>query len=392
MRPRSSPRGLSLVELLVASTVSILAIGMATMGLLSQNKALQVMDMTRGANEQTRDALIPLEESLRTAGWGIDPRYALDFSYNCPLAPAKCRDSRTDPDQLAFVSRNPFYRWLAQGEGTCTTAGGCFSGNAWPIQSVDTAASPKTVTTILGSGQKLEKGRVMLATCSGGQNAVMFTLGTAYTGAGVAVTLTPVSPNLPPYNDYNSLQPCHGQTGAALYMVDRNRFFVSVQGGVPWLMLDTGVDLNGDGALPPNDTADLLPVSKNVEDFQVAYVLNSSTGFIAPDSNTDWIVGNDKTPSTAEEPDPTAAAPLYTTSATDPSRFSMNPANVRSIRLTLTIRSDRTDSGQRPGWTGDTLTAAENRTGTISGGRYHRSFAKAQVTLRNMDTKGPFTF
>ena len=383
---------MTLVELLVGATVAILAISMAMVATISQTRALQQSDTTRMSSENSRDATLILEEGLRTLGWGIDPRYAIDMQSNCPASPAICRDSATASDELAFVARNPYYRWLGYGEGGCAVTGGCFSGNAWAITAVNIAGAPKTVTAALGVGQILEKGRVMVAVCQGGQNAVMLTMSQQYTGTGAAMVLTPAAANLAPYNDYNSLQACHGQPGSGLFMVDRARYFVSTQGGFPWLMLDPGIDLNNNGTLPPTDTADLLPIAKGVEDMQVAYVLNSATGFTAPDSNHDWIIGNDKGAGTAEAPVYTASAPLYTTSQTDPSRFTMNPANVRSIRLTLTMRADRTDSGQPPAWTGDTLTAAENRAGTITGGRFHRYVVKSQVTLRNLTAAGPFVF
>ena len=46
----------------------------------------------------------------------------------------------------------------------------------------------------------------------------------------------------------------------------------------------------------------------------------------------------------------------------------------------------------RVGWTGDVVAAQENRTGNLSGGRYRRYLAKTQLTLRNLDVKGSFTF
>src|SRR5262249_11969881 len=100
---------------------------------------------------------------------------------------------------------------------------------------------------------------------------------------------------------------------------------------------------------------------------QIAYELRpSTTGIAAPDNGSDWIVGN--TPGTLEEPDPTAVAPVQTTAEADPARFTLHPANIRAVRIQLTVRSLRQDVTQpapgvvppprappRPPWAGEPL-------------------------------------
>jgi type IV pilus assembly protein PilW len=372
--------------------IVIMAIGSASLAFLAQNKALQALDMTRGANAAARDAMLPIENSLRDLGWGIDPRFAIDLNYNCAAVP--CRDRTNAPDELVFVARNPYYRWEDDGEGTCVTAGGCFSGFSLPVNSVDLAASPRTVTVTLPSGAVLEKGRVILVTCAAGRNPIMLRLPLTYTGTGAAVELIPTDPSSAPYNDWANLRACHGQLGAGMFLVDRYRYYVdsTSYGGVPWLMLDSGLDLDADGTLPPADLDDLVPIAKNVEDLQVAYVLQPTTVFVAPDApagSGDWVLGNNS--GTAEEPDFSAAAPVDTTLASDSSRFTKHPANVRAIRVTMTIRSDRIDQTQPSSWTGDLVAGAENRTASLSGGSRRRYVSRTEIALRNM-ISSPFTF
>lgn len=378
-------RGFSLIELMVASAIAILVIATASMALLSQYQGMQTADFSRLANGSSRSAISNIETSLRRAGWGIDPRYALDFKYNCAGTP--CRDKTNGPDELAFVSRNPMYRWLDNGEGACATAGGCFTGNAWPpVLPPPTAGS---VTVAFPAGYTLHKGQVILVTCASGLNPVMFTLSAGVTGGQTTLSAAPDVAG-DPYNNPSGIVPgdCHEQAGAAVFLVDRFRYFIQTINGTPWLMLDTGLDLNDDGTLPPGDTADLIPVAKNVEDMQVAYVMNSSATM--PVVSTDWIVGDD--PGTQEEPAFSATQPLYSTPLDDPSRFLNLAGNVRAVRVSLIIRSDRTDKSHGTSWTGEQIPNAENRTAASPAGQWRRYTAETEITLHNLESRLPFIF
>ena len=166
---------------------------------------------------------------------------------------------------------------------------------------------------------------MVMAVCAGAQFPVMLTLAapvslpSASPAGSVVLNRFSADPTLGPYNATGSLQTCHGQTGAALFLIDRSRFFVQTLNGTPWLMLDTGRDLDGDGVLPPADQDDLLPVAKNVLDMQVAYALDPCPSVAAgPDADGDWMIGDTK--GTQEEPLMTTnpPAPVYGTASTDP--------------------------------------------------------------------------
>ena len=395
MAPPRPQRGFSLLEVLTASAVSLVAVTAASQALVGQYMALQSRDLSRTANGAAREATQFLDSTLRMTGFGVDPRWALDFSYRCANQP--CRDSASGPDELVVVSRDPRYRYLAQGEGTCADVGGCFSGNAWPIIAATTG--PASLTVTFQPGTSIETGRVVLALCAGGQWPVMLTLAAPVSlssespAGSVVLNQFSADPTLGPYNDAGSLRACHGQPGAGLFLVERSRFFVQTLNGTPWLMLDTGRDLDGDGILPPADQDDLIPVAKNVLDMQVAYALDACAGVAGgPDSNGDWIIGNGK--GTREEPllNTVPAAPIYGTASTDPSRCTLNPANVRALRVTLRLRSDRADHGKRDGWTGDQLANAENRVGTLNVPGYRLFTTQLDVTLRNMSSTASFVF
>jgi len=387
--------GFTLVEVLVSCTVSLVAVAAASQALVSQYGALQSRDLSRMANGSAREATQFLDSTLRMTGFGVDPRWAIDFSYRCASQP--CRDSVTGPDELVVMSRDPRYRYLAQGEGTCTDPAGCFSGNAWAVTAATT--SPPSLTVTFQPGTTLEAGRVVMAVCAGAQFPVMLTLAApvslprSSSASSVVLNRFSGDPTLGPYNATGSLQTCHGQPGAAMFLVDRARFFVQTLNGTPWLMLDTGRDLNGDGVLPPADQDDLVPVAKNVVDMQVAYALDPCAGVASgPDSDGDWLIGDTK--GQREEPllNTSPAAPVYGTASSDPSRCTLNAANVRALRVTLRLRSDKPDRGRAAGWTGDVLNAAENRTGTLSVPGYRLFTSQMDVTLRNMTSTASFIF
>jgi type IV pilus assembly protein PilW len=389
--------GFTLLELLVATGLAAAAVAIASMAMVTQNNAMYAVDQTRGANGAGREAILQIEESLRRLGWGIDPRYAIDFKYgNCATQPQPCRDSTSASDELVFVARNPNYRWLNNGDPGCSLAGGCFFGRAWPVTSVTTGGSPSTLTITPQATNTTTvttmPGQVVLATCAGGQNPVMLTLSQSYTISGIsAVLLTPDSTNMVPYNDYASLAACHGQSGAALFLVDRFRYFIQTFGSSPWLMLDTGVDLNNDSTR--GNTPDLIPVAKNVEDMQVAYAIPPLPGgcVFGDLNNHNGVLGDDPSNSTAEEPTFSTVGPLYTTSSIDATRCNLWAGNVRSIRVVLRIRAGAPDRS-RPGWAGDSIPYPENRSGNVQVAGYRQYTAETSINLRNLDSKTPFIY
>jgi type IV pilus assembly protein PilW len=387
-----SARGFTLLEVMVGAAISLLVIGLVMLTFLGQQRAFQAVDLTRVAGRTERDALLEMEGSLRRAGWGIDPRYAFDFnSYACAATP--CRDSATGPDEMVFVARNPNYRWLDNGVGTCATAGGCYSGNAWGIQSA-TATSVTLITT--NAGDQFHKGRIVLGVCPNGASATMGTITTTVTTAAAvpAQTLQLQPSAADPYHANGfSGNGCFTQPGATLFLVDRFRYAVRAYNNVPWLVLDTGLDLNLDGVLDVND---FTPIADGVEDMQIAYALNVGTkfGFAAPDNNANWVVGD--TAGVVEEPNPAAAAPTYSSSTSAPERFNLHPANIRAVRVTLGLRSINQDPSQPGSWNGDHLLLSENRNvpanATAATDKLRRFHTATSVYARDMESRSNFIF
>lgn len=388
---RRAPRGVTLVELLVGSVVGLFAAALAVMVLLGHQRSLLGKDLRRALAANARDTMLVLETPLRRAGWGIDPRFAFDLrNYACATPP--CRDRTDGPDELVFVARNPYYQWVAQGVEACTTAGGCFTGNAWPIE----AATATTVRITARAGDLFPVGQVVLAACAGGSSVSMATVAQKASGPG-SVTLqlqAAVAGN--PYRENALTNGCFSSVGAGLFLVDRFRLAIRQEAGVSWLVLDRGLDLVGDDGRTSadGDLDELVPIAPDVEDLQIAYVFNPGAG-TGPDLNRNWIVADDASTTTREEPNPTLTAPTYATASTDASRQNLHPANLSAVRLSLSFASRRRDPSQPATWAGDPFLRAENRSSAsvpaVTGG-LRRTQLSTTVWLRNLESRSPFLF
>ena len=135
---------------------------------------------------------------------------------------------------------------------------------------------------------------------------------------------------------------CYLTGGAFLFLIDQYHYYVTTLNNEPWLVLDNGIVY--DTVTPANN---LIPVARGVEDMQVAYLLGPTAG-TAPDSNHDWVVGNNQTVVTAEEPDPTQAKPIN-----GAANGTMHPGNIRGVRVTMVVRSPIPDRSLGSSFLGD---------------------------------------
>jgi prepilin-type N-terminal cleavage/methylation domain-containing protein len=401
---RRAPRGFSLIELLVASAVVVIIIGGASLSLSAQVQNLKGVDQRREMSASARDATFQLESALRRAGWGVDPSLAIDVTVGC-TAGSPCRDSVEGPDSLAFVSRNPSYLWVPQGStlpgatAPCAEEGGCTTGNAWRIEAVTPASvgsGAGSVTVSLPEDYRLGAGRMLLALCPQARTPVVLTLQATTEGTGDPVALSTEAIQHR-YNAPQLLEACHGQPGALLFLVDRSRYYVARFDGMPWLMLDTGTDVNGDDVV---DTNDHVPVARGVDDMQVAYVLFQ--GVSAPDLDKDWIVGNTK--DKVEDLDQSLVPPALDAADSHSSRATLHPANVRAVRVSLTVRAPYTGRARGPGSTctdpldpedqplRENFRLAENRSTALEADCYERQTVATEVTLRNMLSRSYFIY
>lgn len=360
----SSARGMTLVELLVALAVTGIVLAAVFGVVQGQQTAYYEGHLQRAAQGSARSALTFLEQRVQLAGYGMDAPLAFDFdrypALPCPPLAAGCpRDSVNGNDELVFHARNPRY-WVPE------DAAGEPRGNAWRI--VGLAANSITVNA--RAGDSFVRGRVLQAVCRGGTRYAFMT---AAQGVPPAAADGPVTIQLlaavdtDPFRRQDSAQqvvdPCFASGEARLFLIDRFRFHVrpvpGPNGAQPYLVLDTGLDANGDGP----DEAEEVVIAEGIESFQVAYVMTSNA--LAPRGASPGVpIAFARGPlgltagagmTTLEFPglvDP-ALSPYRPTSwygyalgppAAD-QRLTDHQANVRAVRIAIVARGPEPDPG-----------------------------------------------
>jgi len=404
--PRSS--GVTLIELLVAVAISaVVLVGVLGVA-IAQQRAAYEGHRQRAAQNSARSALLTVEQALQVAGYGLDAPLTFDmgrYQGPCPTELNPCpRDSTENDDEIVFYSRNPRY-W------TPSVYTSDPAGNAWRLKAV----SNTSVTLYGRAGDGLRRGQVLQAVCKGGAKYAYFTVHETKPALGAAGDLTyaldAVVASDPMKRQDLAVDPCFTAAAgpARVFLVDRYRFHVRpvVSGGakIPFLMLDTGTDTDGDGNV---DEADEVFVAEGVELLQFAYVLTNSN--LQPRGLASAM------PLTAAEPAaasttgdgmttlvfPSAAAPSGTQTIYDvvswypysvgppaaPPRLTDHQANIRAIRMGMVVRSptagpDRADMSP--------LAPLYNMTklpSWLDASPFNRFHIEATVPLRNMAVRG----
>ncbi|HZH03196.1 MAG TPA: type II secretion system protein [Myxococcaceae bacterium] len=287
-RPRrlAGPFGFTLIELLVTLAIVGVVLSITTSALLGFQQLTNRSHLQRQATAVGRDATAFVEKSLRLAGYGIDPALAFDFNVYRGNG-ARClgvggvtsngclgtRDQTVGPDELVFYARNPEY-WGEQLNDEP-------EGRAWRVL----GATAGAVRIQSHGGERFPKGQVLQIVCPQAAAIAYVELAVSVDvpdpGAGAigpAVDLRVETPEMGnPYRQSAVVAgtPCLTDGLARAFFVDRFRYFVAERvlglgaAPTPFLMLDQGVDRNGDDAI---DDADLVAVAQDVVDLQVAYV------------------------------------------------------------------------------------------------------------------------
>jgi type IV pilus assembly protein PilW len=384
--------GFTLVEMLTGAAVSsiiLLAVGAMAIG---QSRAFEASVATKDAVSNGRSGLTFLETKLRNAGYGVDPRFTFDFG---TTGTSITRDYKDRPDELAFYSRDPEFARRAT------------LNNATLTLTENSVAQPLTAV--------LFRGQILQLLCASGTGAyVTVKTTTAATAGTIEIFDAAGTPAFP----REAIPACltSATTGSELFVVkvDRYRFFVAeieeTAGNLRrYLLLDRGLDLSGsrtyddtrlrleeetdnatDGTkFAPGSLSNFVPVASDIEDFQVAYVMNQPQAAwgvtpapAEPDlGNKNWILGDDSTAS-AEQPSAAATAPRFETAYRDANRFTKHPANVRAVRISLLARAPQSrGTGSRP--------ALENRSAGARDG-FYRNLMRSQVAPQNILTRSSF--
>jgi type IV pilus assembly protein PilW len=394
MTTQANSRGFTLIELLIAMLVGTIVVGAAVLLMVSQQRAFTSGADDRAMQEAGRLALEDMATNLRTAGYGIDPAMAFNFGNmaNVPMdrappgtavlvtgfacdTPVTCRDSATGSDELVFLSRDPAFNHLV--------------------------AAPPTTSEVQIQGPlhvPLHPGQILQLACFSG------TLDWAFVTVGVEVPVVTTSTPIPitladgsgtdfPRQNGWLTRPCFQNGVVAALKVDRYRYFIGTYdaagvpqawgtpGARPFLMLDQGLT-NIAGAI-------LTMVAPDVEDLQVSYLFPSPR---APAlSAVPAVIGTRLSNAAGGiELAPTAGVPGYATARSADSRLTNHPANIRGVRVSVTVRS--AEKRVAEGSVQDNqIPAAGNRAAVAAPetGYRHLMFEATTVPF-NLDSRTPF--
>jgi type IV pilus assembly protein PilW len=174
-----------------------------------------------------------------------------------------CQKDRIDgSDELVFYYRNPSY-WLPP-SGSATA----MQGKVWEV----TAFGGGGISLSARAGDVFPVGQILEGVCTNGAGAKYFTVGGTTTKVvGDGTIDLQLAPEV--LGDPFKRQSAGKCDPVRVYVVERNRFHVRPVplGNDNWesyLMLDTGVDVNGDDVV---DERDEILVAPGIELLQVAY-------------------------------------------------------------------------------------------------------------------------
>jgi type IV pilus assembly protein PilW len=406
--------------------ISLVVVVLVGAAVESQQSAYQLGLRQRAAQGQSRQGLLQLERALARAGYGVDPAFAFDFAGSptpCPAEMGTCPpDATANADELVFHSRNPRY-YLPPNP----SAGADYRGHAWRI--TNAGVTDTAVTIDARAGNVFARGQILQAVCSGGEFYAYFTVGATTTIAAAGVASVPLAEvvDANPFRRQDLAQTpaagagCFSSGTARLFEIQRFRYHVrpvAVPGTsnptryVPYLMLDTGTDVDQSTSVDANDE---IVIAEGVENMQVAYVLANGTTtvpattvgatpgtgitFAAPAASGGTGTQNRLTRTLFPGAAPASGlsqyqtSSYYTFSSTDAARRTDHQANIRAVQLALVVRSPTANQGGRgepdsrplnfnqlPAWI----------SGSLSGGHdgFPRATVQTTVSLQNMTARG----
>jgi type IV pilus assembly protein PilW len=371
-----APRGFTLVELLVgAATTTIILAAVAT-AFVGVQGAFQRESRVKVAVEGLRTATNFIEQRLRLAGYGVDPRFAFDFDGDALPAGAKSNYSlvfggsvpQSVTDDLAFRYRDA--AWMRRGHLAGATV---------------VLEDPKSTF-----GMSFTKGQRLLVSCVGGKDYVVMRVGEA----GVSgESNTSANFTLDEHLSSAPLNaPClarEGNNAPYLMLIHELRIRIMDLEGRPFLMAFQGLD--------ELDMASAVPLAADVESFQVAYVMNrpapdspnaavQPVDFSSPVAN--WVLGDVGSADTDRIPDPEAEPePLFKLPYEDPARYNRHPANIRAVRLSIGMRSTSPEPNGRRAYEREDLEDS-GEMGPADG--YYRTNMTTTVRVPNMLSRSTF--
>lgn len=376
MKKTSQPRGLTLIELTTSMVVSAIVLAGVAATFIGVQNVYQREGQLKSAVEGGRVSTAYLENLVRLAGYGIDPRFAIDVDPSG--IPGSSKSNFQPPggafvtDDFAFRYRDPAYARRGSFDGTTVTLDGSLTG-------------------LPNFGVTLNPGRLLMIACPGGAEWAVIRV----TGAAATVG-TATSSGAPTGFPAPVAASCMTETGvkAPFVMLIREvRLRVIPLGPLPiqrpFLVAFNSIDNGGAGGL------DFDPIAADVESFQVSYMMNRGPppNIAADGAGGNWVMG-DENSDTVKVPVVQVRRPLYDDAYAElisgtpmGVRYTADPANVRALQFDISIRSSR-DQG-RKGFKAKRM-GDDVLTPTATDGFFHLDVSTT-VSVPNLTSRNPFT-
>ena len=383
MRPSSSKRGgFTLAELLVGLAVTSIVMTAVVAIFLGVQRSYQAETEVKLITENGRGAMLFLERVVPLAGYGLDPRVAIDVSNQAardnqdvsaitgwtpaqPALPSGTAAPAVISDELALRFRDPAF----------LRAGRLNSGNT-------------SVTVDEALGVALPVGKLLMVGCRGGSDYAMVRVTAA---AAATATSVAVANAAAPFQA--SSANCLTATGAAspwVFIVQEHRLRIVNLGGRPWLVSFRNLEDN----VTTLNANNFDPIAPDVESFQVAFGMNRARPTLtcctaAPDSGGNYIVGDTVGETFFAEPAGLLnSLPDYRTGYDKPERYLARPANIRSVHIALVMRSSRNNPTGRQEFRTDDLFNYDAPAPVQDG--YKRSLFHSAIMTPNLVSRSGF--
>jgi type IV pilus assembly protein PilW len=363
---RTTQAGFTLIELMVSIVVTLFIFAAVMAAFITVQGAYHREARAKAVIEGSRGASSYIERLVRYAGYGLPPTWTLDFAFPTDNAAVGATGAVTD--DFAFRYRDPYYRR----HGTV---------NGGTLQLIPSpTASPTDPPPNFGVG--LSREQAVLVACPAGTQMALYRLNAAVDSDDDQVAVSEVA------GMGNPAAPCLASINPPPFVmiVHEKRLRVIEQGGRPWLVVFH------DHQNPAGNT-NFDPIAADVESFQVAYVMNRPqatseccAGATLDTAGGNWIFGDQAGDGL---PNPNAEAPEFETDYDDPRRYSAHPANVRSVRLSLTARTTLQDPIRKMS---STPVALENHVpANLQMDGFYRTTTTTAVRLGNQTSRAFFT-
>ena len=351
---RRSQAGFTLIELMVAAAVAAIASAAITSGFIGLNRLFYTQEGIRAGQASLRQSISQVTHLLRNAGYGIEPRYAIE--YQPPIVPSG-NPTWNKSERLLFRMRDPTFARRVALNGVTPTA----------------------LTLAQPLGTVLKEGQIIQIVCP---DAVRWTYATLASKVDATATTLPLTPPGSAFPNLNSdlASTCYngnGSGGAFVFKVETYDYNIE--------LIDDGIrtDPKSPTAAAPlkpflvrrhglGGANVIEPIADNIEAMHVVYLRKSTTGGLITFT-----------------PDPSLPPPTY-----DTPQDNDHPANAVAVRIGFVARSGVQDQATRaagldnviPAF-GDTVKFPEI---TNAPAGYHRVLYETTVTLRNLRSIGMF--